>query len=1475
MSNTVSSSSPARRKPIKPQAENWDEDFEFSLPTASNKKKTPSTTSSAKESQKENVDTNTKSSGGKARDVEDWDEEEEEENWDDSPPRPSAKFISVPITSSALAPTAVAGPSRQRQSSKPAPLSIPSNAYTQPPPRLSPSHSSSLPSPSPLPTSRTSTSLTAQQSMLSPRSNSSSALLSPTINEQQKQTLLRSRSGSTSTGTVTRNKLIKRHPSTSFIPIAPNRSTSATFQQNRSESNASLSSIALTNRSSPNLPHPPPGVPVSVPQIPRSTSGEQMPPPPLPGQIHALGRSRSRSKSKTRSGSRQDIRVLNIPFSPSRNDMQEAEEEKQKRPGFWKRFSGAPTSSREVVETTPTQHRRRRSSSVGGKALMESSSPQPPLPPLPPNLRSPSSTSTVSVTSSTRSSGPVSAFSALLRRSSSSLSRRSDKSKDTPPPSSYPYASGSSTHRASTSSINTFGSPVPIPISATTSRNGGGRTPDLPSSSSFSRGFHLPSPSPGSPYHAQVSRMPSTAFPGDGSIPPLPHSSSFPGPRAFDPSDTENEAVDETPKKRKKVRPVSALPAPRMPSGNGWEGDRWKGFNGGSAQIPGLPNQRPPPLNAGLTSPQSSTFASTTSNTLRRLGSLSKKHGRKLSGGWKFGNASSSNINTPKDPAANKPLETVMGSPSKLSRDTSEGTDDLMRNAIRAGSVSAPSSAFKSGPTPSRDDLATIAAVPIAGNAEVNASDMAVATAAKKEKHRRRQSWNDFVIPREVMEKQKGLKEKIGAVKMFAGGIESLKSLLSTHAELREKAYTSGSSSDIALFENLEQEFSQWWEMATVLIEVGSTGKDPSTQASLSDPPRSRRVTLASDEARAASEAMLKASSAPGGPSRRVTPHPAHLTAGSRKSSLPDPEETGLGMSGPPKASPPPDHWRASTGRQDLSKRQLEVLRTMLRTPIDRNTSGSSAGRPSMGLRTASTLSASTTASNQLYASQDPNLTMTRSSSRSVIVARTQTPGEGSPISFPSPSDSAHIVPSPSLPSPTTASLQAQPESTIPAKTLKQRRASKAGLAGLKEFLRSLKSKDRSGGGPLSPTSGGGFTPMRKMRSKSKNGTSTSPPASPIEPSHSFASRMERGYSDEMFYPSSTNPRSSFSALGPVQIPGLPSSTTTSRTTSSQSQISFVANQQIKSPTSPTPSGTHSRSMSRHQSPILDSTSARLKQDTSSSRRPSIRNIFRTSSGNWSELVTNNGNSPSPSSSSNSIVKKKISTPRLPFSPSGFGLGKPITSNASAGSSRVSVSDPIPLPHSVSNATLSSKATASSQFPLSTSSSHLAGFGIPKSDSSRTLTADNNGGEMTLRPGRKSRVSGLGLGLGWPERDVEAMTSISTTTPISPIWSEGEGGEEDHTLHATTSGLVEGQGAYKSRQNSATTTTSSTSTTDLASHDRSPVRHQEEVKKDDLIVALTPENLPTLLEYLRQCEMKLGQWRGKVGELALASGQQV
>jgi len=79
---------------------------------------------------------------------------------------------------------------------------------------------------------------------------------------------------------------------------------------------------------------------------------------------------------------------------------------------------------------------------------------------------------------------------------------------------------------------------------------------------------------------------------------------------------------------------------------------------------------------------------------------------------------------------------------------------DEVRADFRAGSVSAPNSRFKPLPASPGDEGGS------------------VADRLRKDKQRRRQSWNDFVIPRDVLEKQKELKEGLGAVKMFAGGVE-------------------------------------------------------------------------------------------------------------------------------------------------------------------------------------------------------------------------------------------------------------------------------------------------------------------------------------------------------------------------------------------------------------------------------------------------------------------------------------------------------------------------------------------------------------------------------------------------------------------------------------------------------------------------------------------------------------------------------
>lgn len=144
-----------------------------------------------------------------------------------------------------------------------------------------------------------------QPSVLSPRSQYFEAGVSPD------QGLSRSKTSAASPA-ATRQKLIKRHPSASVISMAqPDRSTS------------SLSSTGPLNRSSPHLP--------------QSPSSEIMPPPPLPA-----GLERRWSKGKQRPARLDGVRVSSIPFSPSQEAMRDGE----RKPGFWKRFSGLPAGDK-------------------------------------------------------------------------------------------------------------------------------------------------------------------------------------------------------------------------------------------------------------------------------------------------------------------------------------------------------------------------------------------------------------------------------------------------------------------------------------------------------------------------------------------------------------------------------------------------------------------------------------------------------------------------------------------------------------------------------------------------------------------------------------------------------------------------------------------------------------------------------------------------------------------------------------------------------------------------------------------------------------------------------------------------------------------------------------------------------------------------------------------------------------------------
>ena len=90
---------------------------------------------------------------------------------------------------------------------------------------------------------------------------------------------------------------------------------------------------------------------------------------------------------------------------------------------------------------------------------------------------------------------------------------------------------------------------------------------------------------------------------------------------------------------------------------------------------------------------------------------------------------------------------------------TSPNEEDI-RSATRSGSVSAPNSIIKP-PSPK------------------------LATRKEAEKQRRRQSWNDLIIPREIMKNQKRLKEGRSALKMFATGVEGKSVLANRKAILK------------------------------------------------------------------------------------------------------------------------------------------------------------------------------------------------------------------------------------------------------------------------------------------------------------------------------------------------------------------------------------------------------------------------------------------------------------------------------------------------------------------------------------------------------------------------------------------------------------------------------------------------------------------------------------------------------------------
>ncbi|KAJ6568111.1 hypothetical protein B0H10DRAFT_2109893 [Mycena sp. CBHHK59/15] len=234
----------------------------------------------------------------------------------------------------------------------------------------------------------------------------------------------------------------------------------------------------------------------------------------------------------------------------------------------------------------------------------------------------------------------------------------------------------------------------------------------------------------------------------------------------------------------------------------------------------------------------------------------------------------------------------------------------------------------------------------------------------------RRNSLGDLKIPARISQAQVGLRRDLGMVREFARNVEELKELQDTYQALvsevqgildmhvlhptqpkessrvssptffkRHRSNTSSSNpgassqppSEIqtqqqaykqlaSAFYTINSKYRISWECAELLIELGGGGSanaPPSTSTSApvmsaaggsdgrKSKGRERAITLQDDA--------------------KVPPSPGPLTTAASVGTIP----------GPPLASPPSNlAWRASTGRNDLSQRQLLLLKEMLGNPV-------------------------------------------------------------------------------------------------------------------------------------------------------------------------------------------------------------------------------------------------------------------------------------------------------------------------------------------------------------------------------------------------------------------------------------------------------------------------------------------------------------------------------------------------------------
>ncbi|KAK7468890.1 hypothetical protein VKT23_003387 [Stygiomarasmius scandens] len=303
------------------------------------------------------------------------------------------------------------------------------------------------------------------------------------------------------------------------------------------------------------------------------------------------------------------------------------------------------------------------------------------------------------------------------------------------------------------------------------------------------------------------------------------------------------------------------------------------------------------------------------------------------------------------------PIELQPPSPPRRDSDkdyASENLDSFLLSSSSSPpkSPSSPSLILKSTTPKAAPHTASLGRSTVAPNISVNTNSVISGSVP------RRNSLGDLKIPARITRAQDGLRRDLGMVREFAANIEQLKDLLSTYNALVFQVQTiidthvqqSQSSSRAASpifrplsrvrpvtpnndyknmassFYTIKSKYKVAWECAELLIELSGGPPASSSSSGPTSPPSTSTSAPAISQTQS-QRASFDDNGRKGARERAVT-----LSGEESKPPTPIPGAM-PNSQGPPIASPPNMAWRASTGRHDLSQRQLLLLREMLNNP--------------------------------------------------------------------------------------------------------------------------------------------------------------------------------------------------------------------------------------------------------------------------------------------------------------------------------------------------------------------------------------------------------------------------------------------------------------------------------------------------------------------------------------------------------------